>query len=285
VVSGAFLAIDWGTTNRRIYRIVDGHVIDTVRDDRGVTSIAAGGYPAEISKIRTMHGDLPIIMAGMVGSNIGWRMAPYIAVPAGLHDLAANLLWIDDRTAIVPGLSLLNDHRADVMRGEEVQLLGAVSAELVPDSSLLCQPGTHCKWAEISDAKITDFITAMTGELFFLLRNHGLLAAQLGEDVTISAAFEEGVDAGARGDLATSLFGIRASKLLGRRGDRDASSYASGLLIGADVAARLAETEHPMVYVLADAALGGLYVAAIKRRGHSARLIDSHDAFVAGSAT
>lgn len=33
---------------------------------------------------------------------------------------------------IVPGVSLLTDTRADVMRGEEVQVLGAVAAGLAP---------------------------------------------------------------------------------------------------------------------------------------------------------
>ena len=36
-VTPAYLAIDWGTTNRRIYVIAnDGTMLDTIRDDRGV---------------------------------------------------------------------------------------------------------------------------------------------------------------------------------------------------------------------------------------------------------
>jgi 2-dehydro-3-deoxygalactonokinase len=66
------------------------------------------------------------------------------------------------------------------MRGEEVQFLGAVEAGLVPGDALLVQPGTHCKWAEMAGGRVAGFTTAMTGELFALLRTHGLLAAQLG---------------------------------------------------------------------------------------------------------
>ena len=65
------------------------------------------------------------------------------------------------------------------MRGEEVQLLGAVAAGLAPADALLVQPGTHCKWVEMAGGKVADFTTAMTGELFGLLRKHGLLAAQI----------------------------------------------------------------------------------------------------------
>ncbi|ATY32386.1 2-dehydro-3-deoxygalactonokinase [Sphingomonas psychrotolerans] len=275
-----FLAVDWGTTNRRVFLIAGGAVAETGRDDRGVTSVE--NFEAEAAAIRGRFGDLPMLLAGMVGSNIGWRPAPYVAAPAGVAEIAAGLLWIDDRTAIVPGISTLVGGRPDVMRGEEVQLLGAAAAGLVPASSLLAQPGTHCKWVEMQDGKVADFVTAMTGELFALLRKHGLLAAQLDGEVTLGAAFLEGVEEGKRQDIAASLFGIRAAKMLGRRDDADATSFASGLLIGADVAARLATSGHDTVHILADPMLGGLYSAAIEAHGRAAHLIDSHAAFVAG---
>jgi 2-dehydro-3-deoxygalactonokinase len=275
-----FLAIDWGTTNRRVFLIEDGAVTRTERDDRGVTSVE--DFAVEAAAIRGRFGELPMLLAGMVGSNIGWRPAPYVAAPAGVAELAAGLLWIDDRTAIVPGISTLVGGRPDVMRGEEVQLLGAVAAGLVPPDSLLAQPGTHCKWVEMQDGKVADFVTAMTGELFALLRKHGLLATQLGGEVTLGAAFLEGVEDGKKQDLAAALFGIRAARMLGRRDDADAASYASGLLIGTDVAARLAASGHDTVYILADPVLGGLYSAAVEAHGRAARLIDSHAAFVAG---
>jgi len=277
-----FLAVDWGTTNRRVYVIEDGRVLASTRDARGVTAIAPGGFEAEVAALRTAHGDLPILLAGMIGSNIGWHAAPYVPCPAGLDALAGALLWVDAQTAIVPGVSLRSGHRADVMRGEEVQLLGAAAAGLVPPAALLCQPGTHCKWATLAGGRIVDFTTAMTGELFALLRAHGLLAAQLNGDAVPGAAFDAGVAEGRKRDLAASLFGIRAAKLLGVRDDADAAAYASGLLIGADVAARLAGSDAATVHILADPALGALYIAAIEAHGRSARLVDSHTAFGAG---
>ena len=243
-----FLAVDWGTTNRRVFLIEQGRVARTERDDHGVTAVE--DFAAEVAGIRERFGDLPMLMAGMVGSNIGWRVAPYVPAPAGIAELIAGLLEIDERTAIVPGVS--TDDPADVMRGEEVQLLGAVAAGLVPRDALLVQPGTHCKWVEMADGRIAGFTTAMTGELFALLRSHGLLAAQLSGEVTAGDAFLAGVDEGGKRDLAASLFGIRAAKLLGERDDRDAASFASGLLIGSDVAARLERNGHDTVHILAD---------------------------------
>ncbi|UVO50230.1 2-dehydro-3-deoxygalactonokinase [Sphingomonas sp. SUN019] len=275
-----FIAVDWGTTNRRAFLIEGGAVVRTERDDRGAAVVE--DFPAEVAGLRARLGDLPMLLAGMVGSNIGWRAVPYIAAPAGLAVLAAALEPIDGRTAIVPGLSCRDGGRADVMRGEEVQLLGAVAAGMVPADSLLCQPGTHCKWAVLERGEIVRFTTAMTGELFSLLRAHGLLARQIGGAVNDGAAFREGVTEGARRDLAASLFGIRASGLLGLRDDADAAAYASGLLIGADVAARIDEAAARTVHLLADPALGALYAAAIETLGGSATIVDSHAAFVAG---
>nr|WP_182466692.1 2-dehydro-3-deoxygalactonokinase [Sphingomonas gilva] len=277
-----FLAIDWGTTNRRVYLIEDGAVARTERDDRGVTAVAKGGFEAEAAAVRERFGDLPMLLAGMVGSNIGWRAAPYVAAPAGFGALAEAVLWLDPRTGIVPGLSVVADGRGDVMRGEEVQLLGAVAAGLAPADALLCQPGTHCKWAEMAGGEVACFTTAMTGELFALLRKHGLLAAQLGGEVTPGDAFLAGVEEGKRRDLAASLFGIRAAGLLGLRDDADAAAFASGLLIGGDVGARLAGSAHDTVHILADPGLGGLYALAVEAHGRAARLVDSHAAFAAG---
>ena len=273
-----FLAIDWGTTNRRVSLVDGGQVIHTERDDRGVTSVTH--FEDEAADIRARFGDLPLLMAGMVGSNIGWRTAPYVPVPAGIADLAAALLWIDVRTAIVPGVSVAAP--ADVMRGEEVQFLGAIAAELVPSDALLVQPGTHCKWALMERGRIAHFTTAMTGELFAMLGKYGLLSAQLAGDVTLGQAFLDGVEEGRKRDLAASLFGIRAAKLLGARDDADAASFVSGLLIGSDVAARLECLGHDDVHILADPTLGGLYAVAVAAHGRRALRIDSQAAFAAG---
>lgn len=279
-MTAPFLAIDWGTTNRRVYRIEDGAVAATERDALGVTSVT--DFAAEVAAVRDRFGDLPVVMAGMVGSTIGWREAPYAPAPAGLAELRERLLRIDARTAIVPGVSFVDGTRGDVMRGEEVQLLGAIAAGLAPADAMLVQPGTHCKWAEMEAGRIVRFTTAMTGELFALVRAHGILSAQLGADVTPGGAFLEGVREGAKRDLTASLFGIRAAKLLGLRDDANAASFVSGLIIGADVAARVAGHGFDTAYILADPNLGALYAAAIEAAGRAAVIVDSHDAFVAG---
>ncbi len=276
-----FIAIDWGTSNRREYLIEDGVVLASTRDDRGILEMAGVGYERAVAGVRTVHGDLPVLIAGMAGSNRGWREAPYVDAPARAEDIAARLLWVEPgRTAIVPGVAWRDRSAPGVMRGEEVQLIGAVAAGLTPPTALLAQPGTHNKWVEMDGGAIGRFATAMTGELFALLKGGSILSAQIGGEVADGPAFREGVRDAQTKPLTYALFGARAAGLLGFRADADATDYVSGLLIGADAGG--AGVKGREAFILSDAELGALYVAAVEELGGRAYLIDTASAFVAG---
>ena len=280
----AYLALDWGTTHRRSFVMsAEGGVLTTLRQPRGVAVIAPGGFPAEAAALRAELGDLPMICAGMVGSTRGWIEAPYAPAPVGLADLAARLTQAPGAdAAIVAGVSITREGRADVMRGEETLVLGAVAAGLSPPEALFCQPGTHAKWVRVAGGRIVDFATAMTGEVFALLRDHSLLRDMLGGHVADGPAFRQGVREGAATrDLLGALFGVRAAVLLAKRPLAEATAHASGLLIGADVGAR-AIAQAGVVQLVADEKLGALYAAAIDEVGGRSVVIDSDTAFVAG---
>lgn len=276
-----FLAVDWGTTNRRAFLIEDGAVVSTERDSTGILAVPAGGFPAAVAALRARYGPVPAILAGMIGSNRGWVDAGYVGCPAGLDALAAAAVTPAEGVRVVPGVSRRDGGRADVMRGEEVQLLGAVAAGMAPADALLCQPGTHCKWATMQGGVIADFATAMTGEMFALLKAHALIGTAMTGEVADDAAFVQGVADAADDDLLARLFGVRPASLLGLRDDADAASYVSGLLIGSDCRARLRGGARD-VFLLADPVLGALYARAIAASGGRAVLVDSHAAFVAG---
>lgn len=279
-MSDGFIAVDWGTTNRRAYVIEGGEVIATERDDMGVLSVPAGGFPAAAAALRERFGALPMLLAGMVGSNRGWHDAGYVSAPAGIADLAANLASLENGVSIVPGVCRNADDRQDVMRGEEVQLLGAVAAGLAPADALLCQPGTHAKWAIMQGGALADFTTAMTGEMFALLKAHALIGAEMTGEVAVTDEFHRGVEASADGDLLAALFGVRAAAVLGKRAPGSAAAYVSGLLLGTDCRARIGAGQ--TVHLLADGLLARLYSAAITTVGGEAVVVDSHASFLAG---
>ena len=287
--SKGYIAVDWGTTNRRAYRVpvVGGAHDAEFEDGKGITGVAKGGFPEAVAEIRERLGDYPLLMAGMVGSNRGWVEAPYVACPAGADAVAAGLVELaDERAAIVPGLSFSDEHRADVMRGEEVQLFGAVAAGLIEADGTVCHPGTHNKWAELRGGTVTAFRTVMTGEMFNLLKEQSILSQWLGGDVTAGPAFRRGVRRGMDGAALTAeLFSVRAGVLLGKLAAEDAADFTSGLLIGADVATGLGSSE-PVgeLVVMGRPELTRLYVAALAEAGREAREVDGEQAFLAGIA-
>lgn len=280
-----YIAVDWGTTNRRAYAVdPDGRVTDSFEDDRGILAVPSAGFGAAAAEIVGRLGRRPMLMAGMVGSDRGWREAPYVSCPAGPADLAAAMLWIEEgRLGIVPGVSQSGAAGADVMRGEEVQAFGAVAAGLAPPDGLICHPGTHAKWIVMRGGRIQAFRTMMTGELFSLLSKHSILADELKGEVEAGAAFMEGARQGLEGvELLAGLFRIRARRLLGEsRGD--GASCASGLLIGCDVRAglRLHDGAGPIALV-GRPDLCALYAAALGAAGRESLQIDGPAAFLAG---
>ena len=281
-----FIAVDWGTTNRRAYRIdANGKCAAQFEDSNGVLAIEPGRFQAAANDVRERLGDLPLLLAGMVGSTRGWVEAPYVPCPAGLEDLAVGLHWIEPgRTAIVPGLSLNAPGHSDVMRGEEIQLFGAIDSALIPPTTLVGHPGTHNKWITVDGGKISGFRTVMTGEMFNLLRSQGILAEFLSRGVTLGEAFRDGVRRGLeRPVLTADLFSIRARVLLGSLAIEDASAYTSGLLIGLDIAVGLDLIEGSDLIIMGRPELTDLYAAAAVEAGSSCRVVDGADAFLAGA--
>jgi 2-dehydro-3-deoxygalactonokinase len=278
-----YIAVDWGTTNRRIY-IVDGggRTTETAEDELGIMSVPPGGFEAEVAAIRTRFSGRPVLMAGMVGSNRGWVETPYVRCPAGAPELAAAILWVEPgAVGIVPGVSL-DDGRADVMRGEEVQALGALALGTIGPGATICHPGTHTKWICMAEGRIGHFRTMMTGELFGLLSKHSILAAQLQGAVTADEWFLEGAAEGLGGaDPLASLFVIRARHVLGQS-EGNGASYASGLLIGSDVRAGLRLLGEGPVGLVGRSDLRALYGAALALAGRETIEVDGAEAFLAG---
>ena len=280
-----FIAVDWGTTNRRAYLIdEDSRCTKEFEDGRGIMSVPAGGFHDAVVEIRGHLGDKPLLLGGMIGSNRGWVEAPYVSCPASLDDLVAGLVWPEPDVAIVPGVADDGPDRADVMRGEEVQLLGAVAARTVAADCTVCHPGTHNKWAAVAGGRIAAFRTVMTGELFNLLKEHSILADLLGPDAEPGETFTAGVRRGLEGDgIQAELFAVRARVLLGKARREDAAAFTSGLLIGSDVRIGLSTGNGGKVVVMGRPELTELYAAALAIAGRQAVELDGEQCFLAGA--
>jgi 2-dehydro-3-deoxygalactonokinase len=300
-MQAAFIGIDWGTTHRRASLIsADGTLLSERADDDG--ALACGGrFRASLEGLIAgwpqADPALPVVMAGMVGSAIGWQVVPYLQDDTLLSALAHHLVRVaeapsDRRWFIAPGFCLrgATDAEVDVMRGEETQLYGALRL-LGPDASDGCYvlPGTHSKWVRLQGGRITELRTYMTGELFALLRQHGTLASAMQAVGTDAASglqhanvaddpeFLRGVAAAAAGPVLThALFGARARVVTGALAPAAAAAYVSGLLIGAEWAdaQRLASRDEP-VRVIGEPALASLHAACARTHGRRLESLDA----------
>jgi 2-dehydro-3-deoxygalactonokinase len=292
--AAAVLACDWGTTNLRAWTLdAEGQVVAARDFPLGVSGLqpgeAAARFRSEVRPALAAEG-LPAVLCGMIGSNLGWTVAPYVDCPVGLDDLAGKLVAPEaggDWVRIVPGVRGEGLAGAgDVMRGEETQLFGwlALNPDRARGRQVVCHPGTHAKWMVLEDGQLTRFVTAMTGELFAVLRKHSVLKSDASPDDP--AAFDEGLAASGDGDaLAARLFSARARVVGKGKPAESTAAYLSGLLIGAEAASlpRLSGvTPQTPVAILGDAALCSLYSRALSARGLACETFDGGAAAVAG---
>ena len=281
---GGLVALDWGTSSLRAWRVSDdGTILDARQQGWGIMHLPPGGFPAAFAAITrdwlAPGSQVPAIACGMVGSRQGWREVPYLPTPAGLQQLAAGLLALDvgggTMLHLVPGVLETNDPPApDVMRGEETQAMGAASK--LGDDALLVMPGTHSKWARLRHGRLVSFRTMMTGELFALLRQHSILGRGQAEalpapEAERDAAFTSGVLAAHAHGAFARLFSARALALTGGLAAGCVPDYLSGLLIGEEL--RLAASElatAPRIAMTGDAALCERYARGFAAIGAAA---------------
>ncbi|WP_299593606.1 2-dehydro-3-deoxygalactonokinase [uncultured Microbulbifer sp.] len=248
------LACDWGTSSFRLMHLgSNGEIIREIATGDGIKNLSRPVMEehlvSQVEKLDAPAGT-PVILCGMVGSTIGWQEAPYTDCPVSIGGLAQSLSAMPGTriTAYcVPGVKLVVDSGAasggaDVMRGEETQVIGWLTqaSDEEKEKSTLCLPGTHSKWVHIQNGAICDFSTAFTGELFALLSDHSVLVQ--GEQRVSEPAFFAGLQAAAASSgLIHQLFSARSRSVLGVQSPSASASYLSGLLVGSEVAAMASE--------------------------------------------
>ncbi|TFZ07749.1 2-dehydro-3-deoxygalactonokinase [Ramlibacter humi] len=275
----ALIAFDWGTSSLRAARLDErGQVLEERSSTDGILQVPAGGFPAVFERITQgwpLHG-ATCLASGMVGSRQGWREAPYCPCPAGAAELADHVLWLDDvpggaRVGLVPGLSAREAGVPDVMRGEEVQVFGALQ-RLDTDHGLFVLPGTHSKWVRVAGGRITGFSTFMTGEVYAALRQHTILARTMAEGAQDNTAFLRGVQHALRaGSLLHGAFSARALSLFGELTEAAGGSYLSGLVIGEELRAQRLQNSALQPVLIGSPALTRRYALALSVLGVQAR--------------
>lgn len=295
-----FIAGDWGTSNLRLY-LCEYHangtnIIDT-RFGSGISQIN-GDFEDHFFNLAQAWLDaspgMPVLLSGMVGSTIGWKEAPYLTCPVNPKQIAEGRISFVARGvefSILAGLRTVNPLSApDVMRGEELQLLGWMRSQgSASGKQLFALPGTHNKWALCDGREISNFLTAFTGEMFALLRNHSILITEQSSFSFNHDVFQHGVEAIqnlGEAHLVHALFSTRSKQVLGEISHEDGLSYLSGLIIGADVAGALKLFgECDTITIIGDPTLTQHYQLALEHFGRKSTSCDPATIAVAGFET
>lgn len=275
----ALIALDWGTTSLRAFRLdAAGAILERREGGPGIMRVGDGAFAAALEAFAgdwlRAHPRARLVASGMIGSQQGWREAPYCPCPASLAALAAHTVSVplsDGRTlTILPGVCHVDPVTGvpDVMRGEETQIIGALPAG---GAQVAVLPGTHSKWAWVEDGSIVSFASFMTGEVYAALTGHTILGRLMQADAAPDdAAFARGVAYGleAPAALLSRIFSARTLGLFGQLDATQLPSYLSGLLIGCEIGGALAmraRTSH--VHLLGSAQLVGRYAQACALAG------------------
>lgn len=267
------IALDWGTSSLRAYRLGDnGEVLDKRPLPWGIMNLPPtlddtspkAGFNAAFEQAcgdwLDAAPNTPVIAAGMVGSAQGWREASYLELPLSANDIGTQLTSVTTTRGtvlhIIPGM-LERTALPNVIRGEETQVIGLLDESEVADEILIGLPGTHSKWVYVQpqSQRITHFDTFMTGEVYAALSQHTILGRTMqhggmtNDTAFVRGALVAGTPEG-RSGLLSNIFSSRTLGLVGELNGAEQAEYLSGLLIGHEVAAIRAKTDSTMPIIL-----------------------------------
>lgn len=259
------IGCDWGTSFFRL-RIIDSTTNTVVTELMSTDGIAKTNRRLEMeaarfenfceviltnltslkSKVSFDINKLSIIISGMASSSIGMKELPYGYLPFGVQDASDLNVEIFERIKSFPNplilVSGLRD-KHDVMRGEEVQLLGLAHLMDFPKEmeTIVILPGTHSKHCFVKNGVLSHFRTYLTGELYQILSEYSILS----NSVTIETpkewsakaveAFSKGVLNARDTSMLVNLFKVRTNFLFKEMEKEDNALYLSGLLIGEEL--------------------------------------------------
>ena len=169
------LTIDTGTTNTRVSLWRGGHTLAQQSTQVGVRDTAISGSRAvlqgavrETIKAVLAQADATAdtvtlaVASGMITSALGLHEVPHLPAPAGLDDLAQGMVRVEVPEVFakpiwfVPGVrnevsmsSLLDFEAMDMMRGEEVEVMGLLEQLGLNGPAMLVLPGSHTKFISL----------------------------------------------------------------------------------------------------------------------------------------
>jgi len=246
---GNYLTIDGGTTNTRIYLVLDGQVVDSVRFGIGSvggkenTERLKAAIKEGISNLLSGHGKKEfeierILASGMITSDGGLCSLPHLETPCGLSELAQAIYECELPEISPIRFAFLRGVRTkhDMMRGEETEIVGLID-EFGTDCVYVL-PGSHSKLiVPDSEKRIESFKTMMTGEMISALSKNTILNGTV--DLSIkehdTPSLIMGYEYCIKYGINDALFKTRILKNLFSKSDVEIYSYFLGVILANEI--------------------------------------------------
>jgi 2-dehydro-3-deoxygalactonokinase len=260
-----FLTIDSGTTNTRVCLWRNDAVIGADSVAVGVRDTAISGSRDALhnavrdSVARTLNnaGVRPdqiglTLAAGMITSALGLFEVPHVPAPASLDDLAQHMIAHDFPDLIgqpvwfipgvrnaVPVVTLANCDSMDMMRGEEVEVIGLLARLRISAATLFILPGSHTKLVHVDAAgSIRACATTLTGELLQTVSTNTILAPSLGSafaDSFDAALVSAGAASANRTGLGRTCFSVRILDQFNAAERNARANFLLGAVLASDI--------------------------------------------------
>lgn len=250
-----YIAVDGGTTNTRINLVKDGAVADTVKIKMGARACMSelaefkkelkNGIYSILSRNGLSENDIEKILAsGMITCEFGLCPLEHIVAPAGIKEMheAMHEEKFPDISSVpfvfIRGVktNCENLENADMMRGEETELIGIANNGEAECIYIL--PGTHSKIIYTDKTgRISDFSTMMTGEMIESLSQHTILkdAVDLSTDGYDSEYLQKGFSDCRKNGINNTLFKTRILKNLFDADKVQCYSYFMGAVLCGEI--------------------------------------------------
>ena len=248
------LWIDGGTTNTRFTLTRGEEVVERTCRRVGAANAdqslrnapLAAAVADEIAALESRHGVRieRICASGMITSQNGLLEVPHLSAPAGLYELARGVRTVRlaevSQTApvdFIPGVRCGEGMAADVMRGEETEIMGWREEA---GNRLFLHFGSHNKAILVKEGRIVQSLTTLSGELLYAVTHDTILRSAAGGEPPadfFAEDAERGFEAAAAGGVTRTLFEARLYAIQGGKTPAQVYAFLVGALAQQDLLA------------------------------------------------
>ncbi len=257
------ITLDAGTTNSRAVLWKDDKILSEVRTPVGVRDTAITGNNETLARavagclagVCLKAGIAPeavdlVVASGMITSGLGLKEIPHLAVPVGIEDMTGAMvsehfptiwhkpIWFIPGVKNKEGRIDVDDLPSmDMMRGEEVEVIGLLDRLNLHGPCWVVLPGSHTKLVRINkNGRMVQIISTLAGEMTDTLARNTILAASVDLQSELDETWlVKGGEATRAHGLNRALYCVRLAELWTDCTVAQRTSYLIGALLTSDI--------------------------------------------------